>query len=48
MTAEAVAEHTKRPLYIVTSGELGQSAAEMEKELVEVLDLVIPPSKNTG
>ncbi|KAF8539779.1 P-loop containing nucleoside triphosphate hydrolase protein [Trichophaea hybrida] len=39
MTAEAVAEYTKRPLYIVTSGELGSSPTAMETELERVLDL---------
>jgi len=39
MTAEAVAEFTRRPLYIVTSGELGASPGAMETELQRVLDL---------
>lgn len=39
MTAEAVSEHTKRPLYIVTSGELGSTPSEMETQLERVLDL---------
>lgn len=39
MTAEAVAEYTKRPLFIVTSGELGSQPGEMEAELQRVLDL---------
>ncbi|KAI5780006.1 P-loop containing nucleoside triphosphate hydrolase protein [Geopyxis carbonaria] len=39
MTAEAVAEYTKRPLYIVTSGELGSNPSQMESQLEEVLDL---------
>jgi len=39
MTAEAVAEYTRRPLYIVTSGELGASPGAMEAELKRVLDL---------
>lgn len=39
MTAEAVAEFTRRPLYIVTSGELGASPGAMENELKRVLDL---------
>jgi AAA+ superfamily predicted ATPase len=39
MTAEAVAEHTRRPLYVVTSGELGHDAKTMEDGLKRVLDL---------
>ena len=39
MTAEAVAEFTRRPLYIVTSGELGSNPSSMETELERVLDL---------
>jgi AAA+ superfamily predicted ATPase len=39
MTAESVAEHTKRPLYMVTSGELGSDPSAMEEELTRVLDL---------
>lgn len=39
MTAEAVAEFTRRPLYIVTSGELGSNPSAMETELGRVLDL---------
>jgi AAA+ superfamily predicted ATPase len=39
MTAEAVAEYTRRPLYIVTSGELGSTPSQMESELERILDL---------
>ncbi|KAL4898155.1 P-loop containing nucleoside triphosphate hydrolase protein [Aspergillus ambiguus] len=39
MTAEAVAEYTKRPLYSVTSGELGASANDVERNLNLVLDI---------
>lgn len=39
MTAEAVAEYTRRPLYTVTSGELGSNPSVMEEELRKVLDL---------
>jgi AAA+ superfamily predicted ATPase len=39
MTAEAVAEFTRRPLYIVTSGELGSTPSQMETELERILDL---------
>ncbi|RPA85072.1 P-loop containing nucleoside triphosphate hydrolase protein, partial [Ascobolus immersus RN42] len=39
MTAESVAEHTKRPLYMITSGELGSSPEKLEAELTKVLEL---------
>ena len=39
LTAEAVAEHVRRPLYSVSAGELGASAAGMENELDKVLEL---------
>lgn len=39
LTAEAVAEHMKRPLYSVSAGELGSSAHGMETELDRVLEL---------
>ena len=39
LTAEAVAEHMKRPLYSVSAGELGASAGGMEGELDRVLEL---------
>lgn len=39
LTAEAVAEHMKRPLYSVSAGELGASAGGMENELNKVLEL---------
>ena len=34
----AVAEHTRRPLYAVTSGELGETAGQLERNLRTVLD----------
>lgn len=39
LTAEAIAEHMKRPLYYVSAGELGASAGGMEHELDKVLEL---------
>jgi hypothetical protein len=39
MTAEAVAEFTRRPLYTVTSGELGTGPPQMETELERILDI---------
>ncbi|KAF2248117.1 P-loop containing nucleoside triphosphate hydrolase protein, partial [Trematosphaeria pertusa] len=38
-TAEAVAEETHRPLYYVTTGELGTSVPEMESQLQTVFKL---------
>lgn len=39
LTAEAIAEHMKKPLYYVSAGELGASAGGMENELDKVLEL---------
>lgn len=39
LTAEAIAELLKKPLYVVTAGDLGITAAEVEKNLGGVLDL---------
>ena len=39
MTAEAIAELLKKPLYIVTAGDLGITASEVEKTLGSVLEL---------
>ncbi|KAF4625596.1 hypothetical protein G7Y89_g12572 [Cudoniella acicularis] len=39
MTAEAVAEYTHRPLYVVTCGELGTTAPALEESLERVLDI---------
>ncbi|RSH83922.1 hypothetical protein EHS25_005166 [Saitozyma podzolica] len=39
LTAEAVSDHLHTPLYIVSTGELGTTAAVLEKKLSEVLDL---------
>ena len=39
LTAEAIAELLKKPLYIITAGDLGVTAADVEKTLGSVLDL---------
>ena len=39
LTAEAVAELLRKPLYVVTAGDLGTTAAELEKSLGGVLTL---------
>lgn len=39
LTAESVAEHTQRPLYIVSSGELGTNPAKLEENLSRILDV---------
>jgi len=39
LTAEAIAELLRKPLYIVTAGDLGITASEVEKTLGSVLDL---------
>uniref|UniRef100_A0A6S8JUK5 AAA+ ATPase domain-containing protein n=1 Tax=Amphora coffeiformis TaxID=265554 RepID=A0A6S8JUK5_9STRA len=39
LTAEAISELLRKPLYIVTAGDLGITAAEVEKTLGAVLDL---------
>ncbi|KAJ7651008.1 AAA family ATPase [Roridomyces roridus] len=39
LTAECIAEYTKQPLYVVSSGDLGTSAANLEQELTQILDL---------
>jgi DNA polymerase III delta prime subunit len=39
LTAEAISELLKKPLYIVTAGDLGITAAEVEKSLGSVLEL---------
>lgn len=39
LTAESVCESLKRPLYIVSGGELGVSPQEVEKSLQEILEL---------
>ncbi|CAE7135438.1 unnamed protein product [Rhizoctonia solani] len=39
LTAEAVSEHLERPLYTVSSGELGVGASELETKLRDTLDV---------
>ncbi|QRW04247.1 AAA family ATPase [Ceratobasidium sp. AG-Ba] len=39
LTAEAVSEHLERPLYTVSSGELGVSAGDLETKLRDTLDV---------
>ena len=39
LTAEAIAELLKKPLYVVTAGDLGITASEVEKSFGSVLDL---------
>mmetsp|Transcript_58525 Transcript_58525/g.143179 ORF Transcript_58525/g.143179 Transcript_58525/m.143179 type:complete len:877 (+) Transcript_58525:96-2726(+) len=39
LTAEAIAELLRKPLYIVTAGDLGTTASEVEKTLGSVLEL---------
>lgn len=39
LTAEATAEHLQRPLYTLTSGELGTTPTELEENLAQVLQL---------
>ncbi|CEL59914.1 hypothetical protein RSOLAG1IB_09198 [Rhizoctonia solani AG-1 IB] len=39
LTAEAVSEHLKCPLYAVSSGELGTQAPELEKQLHDILEM---------
>jgi len=39
LTAECVAEYSHRPLYIVSSGDLGTASASLNKKLEEILDL---------
>ncbi|KAH7326843.1 P-loop containing nucleoside triphosphate hydrolase protein [Rhizoctonia solani] len=39
LTAEAVSEHLERPLYIVSSGELGLDASDLERTLKDTLEV---------
>lgn len=39
LTAESIAEHTRRPLYSVTSGELGTTPKDLEFNLSRILDI---------
>ncbi|OLN86698.1 ATPase family AAA domain-containing protein 3B 2 [Colletotrichum chlorophyti] len=39
LTAECVAEYSRRPLYIVSSGDLGTAAPDLDEKLSKTLDL---------
>ncbi|KAF7337591.1 AAA family ATPase [Mycena sanguinolenta] len=39
LTAECIAEYTRRPLYVISSGDLGTTAADLEWGLTRILDL---------
>ncbi|KAJ6576123.1 P-loop containing nucleoside triphosphate hydrolase protein [Mycena vulgaris] len=39
LTAECIAEYSHRPLYVISSGDLGTSASHLEQELTQILDL---------
>ncbi|KID64764.1 ATPase, partial [Metarhizium majus ARSEF 297] len=39
LTAEAVADKVRRPLYILSAGELGQEAQKVEEKLKHVVEL---------
>ncbi|KAK7064773.1 AAA family ATPase [Favolaschia claudopus] len=39
LTAECIAEYTQRPLFVVSSGDLGTVASDLERELTRILDL---------
>jgi len=39
LTAECVAEFVKRPLYMVSSGDLGTSSAELDRNLTRIMDM---------
>ncbi|KAJ6576060.1 P-loop containing nucleoside triphosphate hydrolase protein [Mycena vulgaris] len=39
LTAECIAEYSHRPLYVISSGDLGTSASRLEQELTRILDL---------
>ncbi|KAH7341481.1 P-loop containing nucleoside triphosphate hydrolase protein [Rhizoctonia solani] len=39
LTAEAVSEHLQRPLYVVSSGELGTYASQLESALKDTLEV---------
>ncbi|GAA6051884.1 hypothetical protein NBRC10513_002547 [Rhodotorula toruloides] len=41
LTAEAVAEHLRRPLYVVSAGELGTTTQTLENQLKNVLELAV-------
>jgi AAA+ superfamily predicted ATPase len=37
-SAEAMSEHVKRPLYVVGAGDLGTTAADLDRSLERVFD----------
>ena len=39
LTAEGIAELLKRPLYMVSAGELGTHPRDLETELTKILDI---------
>lgn len=39
LTAECVAEYTKRPLYSISSGDLGVNSKELDERLCRILDM---------
>ncbi|KAJ7204234.1 P-loop containing nucleoside triphosphate hydrolase protein [Mycena rebaudengoi] len=39
LTAECIAEHSHRPLYVISSGDLGTEAGYLEDQLTQILDL---------
>ncbi|PBK92858.1 P-loop containing nucleoside triphosphate hydrolase protein [Armillaria gallica] len=39
LTAEAVAEVTRRPLYVISAGELGTNPSDVDKKFVRILQL---------
>lgn len=39
LTAECVAEYVQRPLFMVSSGDLGVSSEELDKQLTEIMDM---------
>ncbi|KAF8603616.1 P-loop containing nucleoside triphosphate hydrolase protein [Ceratobasidium sp. AG-I] len=40
LTAEAISEHLKCPLYVVSSGELGIEASQLEAQLSNILEMM--------
>lgn len=46
LTAEAVAEHLKRPLYLVGASELGTESSDLEENLTRLLSVRLPNLPN--
>ncbi|KAJ6506201.1 P-loop containing nucleoside triphosphate hydrolase protein [Mycena vitilis] len=40
LTVEATSEHLRKPLYIVSAGELGTTPAELDRELTKIFSLI--------